>query len=301
MRRIFQLVEGEIRGLHEAAYLLGFFALLSTLLALFRDRLLASTFGASQTLDIYYAAFRIPDIVFVAIASLVSVFILVPLLTQAKDDEDRYSVIGSVIGGFSLLMLISTGIVWLLLPQLVEIFFPTLLTQDNLLLSVSRILLLQPIFLGFSGILASITQVHGRYLIYAIAPLLYNLGIIFGIVFLYPLFGLEGIAYGVVFGAVLHLGIQVPFSLRMGYFAPRNIKIRLKDFLHITAISIPRTLSITANQIALFVLVAMSAALGVGSVSVFSLAFNLQAAPLSIIGASYSVAAFPPLARFFAR
>ncbi len=301
MRRIFRFVEGEIRGLHEAAYLLGLFALLSTFLALFRDRLLASTFGASQTLDIYYAAFRIPDVIFVSVASLVSVFILVPLLTQTERDSDRHAIIGNIIGGFSVLMLVSTTIIWLLLPRLVELFFPTLLTQEQLLVSVSRILLIQPILLGLSGILASITQVHGRYIIYAVAPLLYNLGIIFGIVFLYPLFGLQGIAYGVVIGAVLHFGIQVPFSVRMGYFAPRTITLRLKEFMRITAVSIPRTLSITANQIALFILVAMSAALGVGAVSVFSLAFNLQSAPLSIIGASYSVAAFPTLARFLAR
>jgi len=299
MHRIFRLVEGEIRGLHQAAYLLGFFALLSTLLALFRDRLLASTFGASHSLDIYYAAFRIPDIAFVSIASLMSVFILVPMLTQSDSDEDRHRIIGNVLASFSVMMLVSTALLWIFMPQLVSIFFPTLLAESDILILLSRTLLLQPILLGLSGILASVTQVHGRYLIYAIAPLLYNLSIIFGVMFLYPIFGLIGIIYGVMLGALLHLGIQVPFSLRMGYLRPSYFRFDKRRLVSIISVSIPRTISVTANQLALLVLVIMAASIGAGAVSVFSLAFNLQAAPLSIIGVSYSVAAFPTLARFF--
>lgn len=301
MQRIFRFVEGEIRGLHQAAYLLGFFALLSTLLALFRDRLLASAFGASEMLDIYYAAFRIPDIVFVSIASLVSVFILVPLLTQTETEEDKHQLIGGVVASFSLIMLVATALLWVFMPQLLQAFFPSLLEGGTTLITISRILLIQPILLGFSGILASITQVNGRYLVYAIAPLLYNISIIFGILVFYPIAGLAGIAYGVVLGAFLHMGVQLPFSIRMGYLRPGAIRVHMKEFLRIVSISIPRTLSITANQIALLVLVIMSATLGAGAVSIFSLAFNLQAAPLSIIGASYSVAAFPTLARFLSR
>lgn len=302
MQRLFRFVEGEVKGLHEAAYLLGFFALLSTLLALFRDRLLASTFGAGEMLDIYYAAFRIPDIVFVSIASLVSVFILVPILTQSDNDNERHRILGNILAGFSVAMLVVTLMLWIFLPQLVSMIFPALASQEGgLLIVLSRILLLQPIFLGISGILASVTQVHGRYLLYAIAPLLYNISIIFGIMALYPIFGLSGIAYGVVLGAFLHMGIQIPFALRVGYLKPTDFRLRPGQLWNIVSISIPRTLSIAANQLALLVLIAMAATLGAGAVSVFSLAFNLQAAPLSIIGASYSVAAFPTLARFFAK
>ena len=82
VKRIFNLIHKEIRGLHEAAYLLGMFALLSQILALVRDRLLAHFFGAGAVLDTYYAAFRIPDIIFVAIASIVSVYVLIPFLAE---------------------------------------------------------------------------------------------------------------------------------------------------------------------------------------------------------------------------
>jgi len=301
MQRFFRFVEGEVRGLHEAAYLLGFFALLSTLLALFRDRLLASTFGAGTTLDIYYAAFRVPDIVFVSIASLASVFILVPLLTHLSNDEERHQLMGNVVASFSAAMLLTTALLWFLLPSILKAFFPALVVEGDTLLTLSRILLLQPIFLGLSGILASVTQIHGRYLLYATAPLLYNLGIIFGLVGLYPIFGLPGIAYGVVLGALMHMGVQLPFVIRFGYLRMEALVIRPRQLWSIISVSIPRTISIAANQIALLILIVLAADLGAGSVSIFSLAFNLQAAPLSIIGASYSVAAFPTLARFLAQ
>ena len=300
MQRILRFVEGEIRGLHEAAYLLGVFTLLSTLLALLRDRLLAGTFGAGELLDVYYAAFRIPDVVFVAIASLVSVFILVPVLTRIDIAQSRHDLIGNILFGFGLLMLSVSAILYFALPTLLTHFFPDLITVgDNTLLNVSRVLLLQPILLGISGILASVTQAHGRFVLYALAPVLYNVAIIFGIVVLYPSAGIVGIGYGVVLGAFLHAAIQVPFIVRSGYLRLSSFKLRVAQLWNITAISVPRTISLTANHFALFALVAFAATLGVGSVSVFSLAFNLQSAPLAIIGASYSVAAFPTLARFF--
>lgn len=301
MQRLFKFVEGEIRGLHEAAYLLGFFAVLSTVLALFRDRLLAATFGASELLDVYYAAFRIPDLVYISIASMVSVFILVPILNELDTQEKRYAFLGNVILGFSLAMLIVSVVVWFLLPSVLPKFFP-LLWEDSggILLTLSRALLLQPFFLGLSGIMASIVQAHGRFMLYAIAPLLYNASIIVGIVALYPLFGLEGIVYGVVLGALLHLLIQVPFVFRQGYMRKNTFRIDVSQLIHVVSVSVPRTLSMSSTHFALLILVALAATLGVGAISVFSLAFNLQAAPLAVIGASYSVAAFPTLARHFA-
>src|SRR3989338_7205582 len=87
VRRIFNFIYKEIGGLHEAAYLLSFFALLSQVLALARDRLFAHTFGVGETLDIYYAAFKIPDIIFVSVASLVSLSVLVPMLSETLERD----------------------------------------------------------------------------------------------------------------------------------------------------------------------------------------------------------------------
>ena len=82
VKKLFGFLNKEINGLHEAAYLLGFFAFLSQLLALVRDRMLAANFGAGHELDLYYSAFRIPDFIFVTVASLVAISVLVPFIIE---------------------------------------------------------------------------------------------------------------------------------------------------------------------------------------------------------------------------
>src|SRR3990167_10365171 len=82
VKRFLNMLNIEVAGLHQAAYLLGFFAICSQVLALVRDRILASQFGAGNTLDLYYSAFRIPDILFVTVASIVSVSVLIPFLIE---------------------------------------------------------------------------------------------------------------------------------------------------------------------------------------------------------------------------
>jgi len=228
VRRILQLIHSEIRGLHEAAYLLGLFALFSQILALVRDRLLAHFFGAGTTLDIYYASFRIPDIIFVSIASIVSIYVLIPFLAEkgalSKSAEKRF--IDNVFSAFSLSIIGISLVVFLFVPQLTKFLFPGLFETPlyNDLIVITRILLLQPIFLGFSNLLGSIVQTRGRFMLYAISPLLYNVGIIIGIFFLYPFFGMAGLAMGVVLGALLHFGVQLPYIVKSG-FLPKPIRI----------------------------------------------------------------------------
>src|SRR3989338_10492299 len=89
VQKVLHMLNREISGLHEAAYLLGAFAIGSQVLALLRDRLFAATFGASRVLDLYYAAFRIPDLIFVLVASMVSVSVLVPFfIDKLKEGEE---------------------------------------------------------------------------------------------------------------------------------------------------------------------------------------------------------------------
>ena len=168
------------------------------------------------------------------------------------------------------------------------------------LVLLARILLLQPILLGASNILANLTQMRHRFVLYSISPLLYNLGIIIGVVWFYPMWGLAGLGWGVVLGALLHACIQLP------YYAsePRIHKVSWKEswaaLKQVLKLSVPRTLSLAANQISLVVLTALASFLAAGSITIFTFAWNLQAVPLTIIGVSYSVAAFPTLARVFA-
>ena len=110
VKKFLTMMGKEIRGLHEAAYLLAFFAFLSQILALVRDKLLAYMFGAGQTLDIYYAAFRIPDLIFVSIASVVSASVLVPFfIDRYNNDPDKgRRFIDSVFSAFFLVIIVGT-------------------------------------------------------------------------------------------------------------------------------------------------------------------------------------------------
>jgi len=303
VKRIANLLGGEIRGLHEAAYLLGFFALFSQLLALVRDRLLAGTFGAGSTLDIYYASFRIPDIIFVSVASLVSVYVLIPFLSEKEKDgrNSERAFLSSIFSVFTGTILIVSLVIFIFIPFLSKILFPGLIDSPLFgdLVFLTRILLLQPIILGISNLFGSVTQTRKRFLLYALGPLLYNVGIILGILFLYPVFGIPGLAYGVVLGAIFHLIIQLPFIITNGYLPRITFRPLWNDIKNVVLLSLPRTLALSVNQIALVVLLGFASLLAVGSITIFNLAYNLQSVPLSIIAVSYSVAAFPTLARLF--
>lgn len=297
------MVNQEIRGLHEAAYLLAFFALLSQILALVRDKLLAYNFGAGVTLDVYYSAFRIPDLIFVSIASLVSASVLVPFfIDRHKNDKDHgQKFIDSVFSAFFFLIVAVSVVMYFLIPDLTKLLLPGFANSKYLdeLIFASRVLLLSPIFLGISNFISSITQMHKRFLIYALSPIVYNLGIIIGIIFLYPLLGINGLIYGVVIGAFMHLMIQVPFIINKGVFPHIKFNIDWSSIKRVVLVSLPRTLTLSSNQLASFFLVSLASLMSGGSISIFNLAINLQSVPMTIIGMSYSSAVFPTLSKFF--
>jgi len=237
---------------------------------------------------------------------MVSIYILIPFLTEkssvSKNAERDF--ISAIFSAFFLLIVFVSAIAFALTPQFVKIFFPGFIDSAffNDLILLTRILLLQPIFLGISNLFASITQVHRKFILYALSPILYNFGIIIGIIFLYPIFDFIGLGIGVVLGAVFHLGIQLPFIVKEGFFpkiAAKMIVKKLNDIKKIIFLSLPRTLALSAHQFSLLLLISLASVMTDGSIAVFNFSFNLQSVPLTIIGVSYSVAAFPTLVRLF--
>jgi putative peptidoglycan lipid II flippase len=293
----------EIKGLHEAAYVLAAFALLSQILALFRDKLLAYTFGAGHQLDIYYAAFRVPDFIFAIIGSLVSASILLPFFIESfsKGPEEGKSFSDSIFTVFFSLIIVISILVFILAPWIVPLVLPGFANDPALpdLILAMRIMLLSPIFLALSNLYSSITQMRHRFLVYAASPVMYNLGIIIGVYFLYNYIGIAGLAVGVAIGAFLHMGIQLPFLMQEKLLPVFTSKIDWVRMKHIILVAFPRTLTLSANELAEFIFIAMASLLTVGSISVFNLAFNLQSVPLALIGVSYSSAVFPTLSKLY--
>ncbi len=295
VRGLFERIARPVRGLHQAAYLLAALTLASQLLALLRDRTFAHTFGAGEVLDLYYAAFRVPDLVFALVASLVSAYVLIPRITGMDRTMVRRLLSESATFLFGMGGLICIALaIWM--PQFLQMLYPSFSDsayQESFVL-LSRILLLQPILLGLSGVLASVTQVHRRFVLFALSPVLYNVGIIFGTLVLYPLWGLPGIGVGVIIGAVAYLAVNIPVVIAAGVF-PRFTIPTYSLMKEVIRDSVPRSLAIGMGSVTALMLTVLAARLGHGAVSVFTLASNLEAVPLGLIGASYAVAAFPAL------
>lgn len=317
VKKIFALLGKEVAGLHEAAYLLALATVISLVLALVRDKLLAYFFGAGHILDLYYASFRISDIIYATIASTVAASVLVPFLIKKNKAAGAAGGPGDADGRkgsaeerhfidhtFSIFFLVIVGVsavIFFFIPWLIPKLLPGFAHDPSLpmLITTSRIMLLSPILLGISNFFASVTQMYNRFLIYAVSPLLYNLGIIIGILFLYPHFGLYGLVGGVVLGAVMHMLLQIPFVASRGLMPRFVFPIDWREVREVVLVSFPRTITLSANEIAEFFLIAFATLMGAGAVSIFNFSFNLQSVPLAIIGVSYSSAAFPTLAKLF--
>lgn len=298
----------EINSLNQAALLLGLFSLLSQILGFLRDRLLAHMFGAGSELDVYYAAFRIPDFLFVTVASIVSLSVLIPFIIE-KESVGRAALrnfIDSIFSFFSMLMLGAVVLAYFFMPELSGMLFKGFSSQAlEKVIFISRLMLFSPIILGLSNLFGSLTQAYNRFLIYALAPILYNAGIVIGILVFSEKLGILGAAIGVLLGASLHLLVQVPFvfqsgllpRLRLGFGGQARPDWNL--IRKVVRISLPRTLTLSMSSVVLVFLVAMAARMAPGSVSIISLSNNIQTISLSLVGVSYSLAAFPTLTRKF--
>lgn len=298
MQRIFELFHKEFKSVREAAFLLALATMASNLLGLFRDRLLASRFGAGTELDIYYAAFRVPDILYALSLLFVASTAIIPLLLEKRSisETDAAAFLQTVFVAFFVCMGALVVVAYLVLPFVMPFLVPGFSAEARAeALSLSRILLISPFFLGLSNAVSGVLQSFHKFAAYAASFLFYNLGIIGGIIFFVPRFGLRGLAWGVVLGALLHVGIQIPGFMRIGYIS--RIAMPQKEILsQVFRRSFPRAVGLATSQGILLVVTALASTLGAGSIAVFQFAYNLQSIPLAVVGLSYSVAAFPTMA-----
>lgn len=304
--KLFKFLNRESNGLNEAALLLGLFTLVSQLLGLLRDRMFATYFGAGPTLDTYYAAFNIPDFLYTSVAMLATITVLLPFLSERFGNGDAehharakafLNQVFTVLFGF--LAFVSL-ILFIFMPQISRITAPGFSgAQHDLLVHLSRIMLLQPIIVGISNMVSSVTQMFRKFFVAALAPVMYNVGIIIGILVFYKWFGVAGLAYGVILGALLHLLIQVPVLISHDFVPKFTTRISWSEIKSIVTTSIPRTVGLSISSLSGLILVAIASLLGTGSIALFKLTNNMLNVPVGIVGVSYSVASFPLLVKLF--
>lgn len=285
----------------QASLIIAFFTLISQCLALIRDVLFARVVGVGPTLDIYFSAFRVPDMLYVVLSSFVVATVLVPLLyekeKESKESEQQF--IKTVLLGLLISTIFLTSLTWLLVPVFAHLLVPPeSVAATSEYVSVTRLLLLSPLLLTISAFFGSINQKTHTFLSFAISPVVYNLGIIFGIIYLYPHMGTHGLVAGVLVGCLMHVAVQ--FLGAQAYakhsFAPR-IRTDLSQLKKLIQFSFPRSAALFLAQAQMFILVGTIAYVGVGSVSSFFFAYNMQSVFLSLIGATISVALFSTLTR----
>jgi len=297
-RRIFELFHREFRGVREAAFLLALATIVSNLLALLRDRLLASRFGAGIELDMYYAAFRVPDLLYAFSLFFVASTAIIPLFLErfSEGEQRAQAFFDTVFSVFVTSVILLAIVAYVSMPFIVPFYVPGFDTESKQeVIAMSRILLVSQLFLGLSSLLSSILQSFRKFFVYAATFLFYNIGIIAGILLFAPRWGLRGLAWGVVLGALLHIIIQIPSLIRTGFY-PRIGVWMFSEMAQVFQKSFPRTAGLVVAQITFVMVTAIASTLGAGSIAVFQLSFNLQSIPLTVIGLSYSVAAFPTMA-----
>jgi len=302
-----------------AAFILAVSALISRILGLARDRLLASRFGAGEELDIYFAAFRIPDFVYgiLIVGGITAAFL--PVFSEyfkekensvSSDSEKKETeqnewneqgleFINNVLNCFFILLIVVCSILAIFTPFIVKFIIPGFSEQNSALtIQLTRIMFLSPVLFGLSSIFSGVLHYFNKFFAYALAPILYNLGIIFGILFLVPVFGIFGLIYGVVLGALFHLLVQIPAVLNTGFRYRPIFNFKSLGIIKIFKLMLPRTIGTAAYQINLIVITAIASTLTAGSIAIFNFSNNLYYFPIGLIGVSFAVSAFPVFSKF---
>lgn len=284
-----------------AALIIGLSFLGSALLGLIRNRLLASHFfgGSEGILDIYFAAFLVPDTIFqlLVVGSVSASFI--PLYQEKSADSDQKA---NVFAN-SALVLINLAII--LTSLAISIFaYPisNLLTHFDhekltIMTNLIRLMSIAQVVFATSSILTGVLQARKVFLVPSLAPILYNLGTILGVVLLADKFGIYGVAYGVILGSLLHAAVQIPTAYRLGFrFSPFLFDIK-SGVVEMIKLMPARTLSLSLDQVQRWIAVNLASLLSSGSLTVFTFARQLYVLPISLFGISLSQATFPSLAQ----
>lgn len=299
-------MRSKMKTLGFGAILLAVSAMLSRVLGVVRDMTIAYVFGAGESqgifaLDAYFAAFRVPDLIYTFLVAGAMSAAFVPLYTQyKKQSEEAASAFASqVLHLIAILLIVACLLMWLLAPFFVPLITPgfTQALQDQTVI-LTRIMLISPFFLGLSSIFQGIENAHKTFWGIALAPLVYNLSLIGGASFFGPSAGVYALTWSVVVGSVLHFLVQWPgvFKTSFRYRWDWRLKSQaVKDFVRLT---LPRVFGIGFIQLNSVVDTLLASLLTVGSLSIYNYALNLQSLPHGVVAVSVSIAVFASLSEF---
>jgi len=293
---------------------------LSNIIGLFRQILISRAFGTDKAIDAFYAASTYPDLIFSLVAggALASAFIPTFTGLLAKDERASAWKLASSITNLILVILSALSIVSAVFaPQIIRYILAPDFSADQQTLAASllRILLITPAIFGISGLTMGILNAHQRFLLPALAPSMYWLGMIFGLIFLVPSMGVYGLAWGAALGAAFHLGVQIPDLLKLRPLRPADTSPiasrwgRLGGGLGLDNASVrevgrlmgPRLLGVAVVQLNFVVNVIIASGLSEGSLAAIKYAWQVMTMPQVVIAQAIAIAALPTFSAQAAR
>ena len=289
------------RHLARSTFIVMLAFLAAKIISLVQTLIIAQAFGVGRDLDAYVAANRIPELIVILISGGALTHAFIPVFSGflAKGDLDSaWRLSSHLINSIFALALLLSAIVFALAPWLVDHVVapgfdgPTAQSTVDLM----RILLLSTIIFAVSGIFSGILNSHQHFLLPALAPIMFDVGILIGVIFLLPRFGINGIAYGAVLGAGLHFSIQVPglfrykmrWRLELGWSNPQ--------FWLVIRLMLPRIGGLGVFSLNFLVMNNIASRLGAGSVSALDWGWRLMQIPQTLIGTAMGIVIFPTLA-----
>ena len=300
-KRIIRSLQATVMG---GAIIIRSASIVSRILGLIRDRLLSTEFGAGELLDSYFTAFKIPDFLFnmlvlgVLSASFVPVFIE---YLNKKGKQNANELANQLLNLLAVSLVVVAVVCYFFAPQIVSLLaYGDTAAQQVQTVLFTRLMLGSLFFFGISNVLSGILHAHKRFFVYALAPIMYNVGIIFGIVVLVPLIGTIGLPLGVVLGSFLHLVIQLPAVFATGFRFQPTLSWRHAGVRQVLKLMPPRAFALGLTQLNIVIIFAIASTLDEGTRAVWQFADNLQHFPINIFGVSLALAAFPVFSEAFA-
>ena len=274
---------------------------LAAVAGLFRNAVIAATFGIGSELDAYYAAFKLPDLLFTVVAGGALATAFIPIFADYVADGDRggaWRLTSAVLNWVIMLVTLLAGLAALIAPVLVHTviapgFSPAAQAET---VEVMRIVLLSTIVFGMSAVFGSALNGLKHFLLPALAPVVYPLGVAAGALFLAPTMGVRGLAIGAVVGAVLHLLIKVPALIKYGFHWSPLLRMGDGSVTRVAVLMGPRVLDLAMFHLTLLATTNLASRLGAGSVSALQWGWDAMQLPETIIGTAFGLVAFPTLA-----
>jgi putative peptidoglycan lipid II flippase len=281
--------------------LVSFFFGVDKLVALLRQVLVARSFGVGHTLDAFNSANNLPDLIFAVISGGAMAVAIVPVLTESLDRDGRagmWALFSRLANWAFLITAVLAGLLLVFSAPLVEYVVVPGFTAEYkaTTLSLMRLDLIALLIFSISGLVIGGLQAQKHFFLPALAPIMYNAGLIIGVFVFVPAFGIFGLAYGTILGALLHLLIQVPALVRHGFRWTPSLDFRSPGVLKAARLMGPRIITVAAIQAIFVATDNFASGLGAGAITALTYGWLILQVPETIIGSALGTVLLPTLA-----